>query len=251
MKKSFLFLCLSILVLAGCKKESIDVNRHVVSILVLPIESDGVSPAGYNYKLKAVIITPAGLEVQDHGFLVLGAGGTNGTLSVPLGSGKIAGAIESDFPSALPEGQFTIAAYAILKNGETIYSQGYTPTQPVGIPVTDVVSVLYPGYTPMSGFERFTGDAFNYDTTKYRVIEIGVDYATTPDFTSVGYTSNDNIPLFSNYVQTYIDLQIPTSSFNPGTPYTYRLYVIVEEIANPSATYKIISIDNSFTSQNP
>lgn len=234
MKKSFLFLCLSILALAGCKKESNELNRNAVNILVLPITDNGVSPIGYSYKLKAMVVSPAKVEVQDYGFLIIGGGSTsNAPIPISLGSGSIGGSIDANYDSPLPTGQFTVAAYAILKNGEIIYSEGYTPTT---TPTASTkVEIATPGYTiAFPGYETFVGDIFNYDVTNYQVIEIGIDYATSADFSTNGgvYTNQYSQP----YVGTQASpipffLQTGTSTiFSKSIPYNFRTYVNVLDL---------------------
>jgi hypothetical protein len=235
MKKTFIFLCSCLLLLAGCKKENTDLNKSTVSIVVFPIEEDGTSGSLYNFKLKAMVVSPSKVEMVDHGFIVIDGGPTGGT-PISLGPKDLVGKIEANYSSPLPIGQFSIAAYAQLANGETIYSDGYTPPANAGN-VVITSSSFNPSF---AGFATFEGSIVSGDTKKLMITEIGVEYALSSDFSTNGgiYTGFRFNPSSSTTAVTPIFLQYPIDGivFLGKANYNYRLYTRVLDVTTTNIT---------------
>jgi hypothetical protein len=187
---------LSLCLIAFCctRKEELIPDKETISLIVQPHQQSGTETNGTPiYRLSGLLVAPLAVSLNDHGFWVQTESGGR---FLSLGKAKKAGHIETHYPT--PENILRVILFAVLPNGDTLYSHPL-PQAPA-----------------------------NNDPIQFNLSKFEIYYTDGLNFVEYNFTHND-----SEYEVT--DIQLYFQENNSGHPYT--AYYVPFEPQNPGTNY--------------
>ena len=232
---TLLFLTITFILFAGCKKENNYMDESGLSVVAYPIEHSpngkkiDISSSSTNIcKLKASIIAPSAVEMRDHGFIV---NQVSPAMYIPLGAAKTRGYVSTvvDFgPVTLANDN--VVFYAVLASGDSLRSD--TPGVIKGATAASA-DLTITNFTLSS--DSLSGDTelnvtINYNNDAYYIIAENILYKDPKTSTWNTATITPAQGSLTNFIITG-NSSVNNFTFSKDSPCDFQIQVILAPIS--------------------